>query len=85
MVKLHHLLALVSWAIVFWKGKIMTLVNRIALLILFTVVSYTGSAQVPASGDSQSQAGLLEEIVVTSRKREESLLDIPVAVTAFTA
>lgn len=32
-----------------------------------------------------AQQVALEEIVVTSRKRSESLLDIPVAVTAFTA
>ena len=30
-------------------------------------------------------AGGLEEVVVSARKREESLQDVPVAVTAFTA
>ena len=34
---------------------------------------------------AQAQTLALEEIVVTARKREESLQDIPVSVTAFTA
>ncbi len=32
-----------------------------------------------------AQAALLEEVVVTARKREESLQDVPIAVTAFTS
>ena len=39
----------------------------------------------PASAqDEGSSAGVFEEIVVTARKREESLEDIPVALSAFT-
>jgi iron complex outermembrane receptor protein len=34
---------------------------------------------------AQSGAGALEEIVVTARMRDESLQDVPIAVTAFTA
>ncbi len=34
---------------------------------------------------ANGQALALEEIVVTARKREESLQDIPLSVTAFTA
>lgn len=33
----------------------------------------------------EPQAGALEEIVVTARKREESLQEVPIAVTAFSA
>ncbi len=36
-------------------------------------------------GDALAQTLELEEIIVTARKREESLQDIPVAVTAFTS
>ena len=36
-------------------------------------------------GKVAAQQMALEEIIVTARKRDESLLDIPVAVTAFTA
>jgi iron complex outermembrane receptor protein len=34
---------------------------------------------------ASAQEGVLEEIVVTARKRAESLQDVPIAVTAFTA
>ena len=32
-----------------------------------------------------AQDGGLEEIVVTARKREESMMEVPIAITAFTA
>ena len=38
-----------------------------------------------AGGQVLAQSGALEEIVVTAQKREESLQDTPVAVSAFTA
>ncbi len=38
-----------------------------------------------AQSPSESATGALEEIVVTARKREESLQDTPISVTAFTA
>ena len=50
-----------------------------SIAAVLTVVTATPDSRVNA------QEVALEEIVVTSRKREESLLDIPVAVTAFTA
>ena len=31
-----------------------------------------------------AQAGVLEEVIVTARKREEAIQDVPVSVTAFT-
>ena len=39
---------------------------------------------IAAAQDADAGAGAFEEIVVTARKREESLEDIPVALTAFT-
>lgn len=36
------------------------------------------------SEDTGAQARVLEEVVVTARKREESLIDVPVAISAFT-
>ena len=38
-----------------------------------------------SNADSAQDSGALEEVVVTARKREESLQEVPVAVTAFTA
>lgn len=40
----------------------------------------------PATGQAQSgRAPAIEEVIVTARQREESLIDVPVAITAFTA
>ena len=59
--------------------------DRLALTtaIALTISSFAGNAQ--AQQTAQAQVAQLEEIVVTARKREESLQDIPVAVTAFSA
>ena len=43
------------------------------------------AAVVIAPRPAAAQSGVLEEIVVTARKREESVQDIPIAVSAFTA
>ncbi|MDX2221198.1 MAG: TonB-dependent receptor [Rhodospirillaceae bacterium] len=50
------------------------------------MAAFTTPASAQAEQRQQSaQAPSLEEIVVTARKREESLLEIPVAITAFSA
>src|SRR5262245_13269132 len=43
------------------------------------------SAQQPAAGPPAADSETLESIVVTARRREESLQDTPVAVTALSA
>ena len=48
------------------------------------LLGLTAGFAVTLAGEALAQAQL-EEIVVTARKREESIQDIPVAVTAFTA
>ena len=59
--------------------------SRVALFVSTTVASLAGQPTLAQSG-SADRAGLaLEEIVVTARKREESLQDVPLAVTAITA
>src|SRR5689334_1680699 len=60
--------------------------GRVAGFIGFFALLAGGSAgaQQPASGP-QSEGETLESIVVTARRREESLQDTPVAVTALTA
>ena len=39
----------------------------------------------PAYASAQSSGATLEEVVVTARKKEESLQDTPISITAFTA
>ncbi len=47
------------------------------------VMPATASAQQSGDAQAQTSTGGLNEIVVTARKREESVQDVPVAVTAF--
>ena len=47
-------------------------------------------SSLPVSGpavaaETDAQAGTIEQITVTARRREESLQDVPVAITALTA
>ena len=57
---------------------------HVAASLLAIAVSGAANAQeaAPSSGES---AGALEDIVVTARRREESLIDVPVAVSAISA
>ncbi|MDE0004145.1 MAG: TonB-dependent receptor [Rhodospirillaceae bacterium] len=43
------------------------------------------SGQVAAQGQSASASAMLEEVIVTARRREESLTDLPLSVAAITA
>jgi iron complex outermembrane receptor protein len=60
-----------------------------AAMLILTLTSFckaAAAADTPAPTAAGEQAGLqVEEIVVTARKREESLQRVPDAVTAFTA
>lgn len=47
------------------------------------MAAMVGTPAAIAQEDSRASAKLLEEIVVTARKREESILDVPIAVTAL--
>ncbi len=53
---------------------------NLAVLLLSSGLPIQSTAQVPTSSSQ-----LIDEIVVTARKREESLLEVPVAVTAISA
>ena len=46
--------------------------------------SASAQAVPPAADEAASESGRLEEVVVTARRREERLQDVPIAVTAFT-
>jgi len=58
---------------------------RLQLAQATVAAAPVAAAQRPAEERQQiAQAGAIEEIVVTSRRREESLQDIPMSVAAFT-
>jgi len=59
---------------------------RIATAVCLSVSSYALYALTPAvARDSKQDSATLEEIVVTARKREENLQEVPVSVSAFSA
>ena len=61
--------------------------QRLLLLITTTLAAFL---TVPATSLAQSEAedensaGMLEEVIVTATRREESLMEVPIAVTAIT-
>jgi len=54
----------------------------IAALLLFPAM---GQAQEEAPASSEHEAKTLDDVVVTARRREETIQDVPIAVSAFTA
>ncbi|MBL6897842.1 MAG: TonB-dependent receptor plug domain-containing protein, partial [Luminiphilus sp.] len=54
-------------------------------IALAITIAATGTVcSVTIAPNAQAQESLIEEVVVTARKRQESLQDVPVAVTALT-
>ena len=57
-------------------------------LFLGIAIALGTSLMVPATAlaqnDSEEDASMLEEVIVTATRREESLMEVPIAVTAFT-
>lgn len=60
------------------------LLSRKSPIALAICVAATSAAGSLAPSQAQAQESLIEEVVVTARKRQESLQDVPVAVTALT-
>ena len=56
------------------------MLKRFAYLLVFVL----GSSYIPSiyAADEEETAGI-EEVIVTARRTEESLQDVPIAVTAF--
>ena len=56
-----------------------------ALVLTFAIAASGPSAFAQQSAASDAGNFALEEVVVTARKRTESLQDVPISITAFTA
>ena len=56
---------------------------RWALLVTGAVLAVPGAALAQAAPSDAVEASANDEIVVTARKREESLQDVPISVQAF--
>ena len=56
----------------------------LALVVSLGASALAGQTAIAQSGGATAQGPSLEEVVVTARKREESLQDVPLPVTALT-
>ena len=56
----------------------------LALVVSMGAAAVSGQTVLAQTGGATTQGPSLEEVVVTARKREESLQDVPLPVTAFT-
>lgn len=52
--------------------------------LLFTFLGYVALSILEYSPPALAQGAALEEVIVTARKREEAIQDVPISVTAFT-
>ena len=48
------------------------------------VAGFTGPAVAQQNDSAEASRGAIEELIVTARRRDESLQDVPIAITAFT-
>jgi iron complex outermembrane receptor protein len=58
--------------------------NKLYLAVITSIVSLSASGYVYAQNDQGASAGVLEEVIVTATRREESIQDIAISVTAMT-
>jgi iron complex outermembrane receptor protein len=58
--------------------------RRSPLALAVSIAATSGLGSVSMAPFAQAQDSMIEEVVVTARKRQESLQDVPVAVTALT-
>ena len=65
------------------KGKREAMTNSMLEKGAKVVFGLVACSLVPVAGFAQKSSGIQDEIVVTARKREESLLEIPVAVSTL--
>ena len=73
--------------IVFWEENYMTIFNRFIMsmaIFALAVPSITSVSAQEASETNTRSSLAIEEIIVTARKKDESIQDVPMAVTAIT-
>lgn len=66
-------------------AKSMLLASSVLGLAAFAAPALAQDSQPQEGGDAASQSGGLNDIIVTARKRQETVQDVPVAVTAISA
>lgn len=68
-----------------WKSGTHVLRYSAYTLLLSTALSSEGFAQQTPDGTSNTHESTLEEIIVTARRREETLQEVPASITVLTA
>ena len=58
--------------------------KKLLAVVTMAAIGLGTSAPVVAQSDDESSNDLLEEVMVTATKREQSIYDVPIAMTAFT-
>ena len=58
--------------------------TRLFLILGATVAAGFAGPVVAQQGDSAKASNVIEELIVTARRRDETLQDVPIAITAFT-
>ena len=66
-------------------GRSIPLLGAVVTMLVCSIAVSHAADAVPADTDVSSPPPRLEEVVVTARKRDENLQNVPDAVTAFTA
>ena len=61
------------------------LLSQVVLLLFGVGIVQGVAGQEAAPGNAGAEVSMLEEVIVTARRREESLQDIPASITAFTS
>ena len=73
--------------IVFWEENYMTIFNKFIMSMAIFALAVPAITSVSAQEESETNTRsslAIEEIIVTARKKDESIQDVPMAVTAIT-